>query len=229
MAVSVDELLTPLPADGSALREDFRYLAGLLGWTIPRRPSSGSYQIASTFGRWGSRLWNAYAIPGLRAQFGDFAAGDWATLLWRSKGTDRDGASFASAPVTFENRSNLFVDIGAVGAVKVSYNGNTYTSQGPPPGSTGTLAIWTGSGPYPQTVVTLQCDVVGTGGNVDAGALPGYPAALAFGPPGVYVATALSTPAAPNPICPMTAFEKSIPTSRAAVITAAELTTAVPC
>lgn len=201
MAVSIDEVLVPLPADGSVIRDDLIYLAGLIRLTIPVAPGNPGYQLVSMMGRWGTRLWNTYAIPALRAQFGDFAAGDWATFFWRGQGVDRNAATFASAPVTFENRSALFVDLSAVGACQISYNGNTYTSQGPPPGSTGTLAIWPGgSAPYPQTVVTMQCDVVGTAGNVPPLALPGYPAPLASGPPGVYIATAVSSPPGGNPI-----------------------------
>jgi hypothetical protein len=200
MAVSVDELLTPLPADGSAVREDLIYFAGLMNWTIPVTPGRGAYQFVNMLGRWGTRLWNTYAIPALRAQFGDTAAGDWLTLWARARGVDRNEATPASAPVTFENRSGLFVDASAVGAIKVSYGGSTYTTQGPAPGSSGTLAIWPGSGPYPQTVLLLQCDVAGTVGSVPANALPGYPTALAAGPPGVYVATSGSSPPAGNPV-----------------------------
>lgn len=199
MAVSIDELLTPLPADGSAVRDDLIYLAGLLGLTIPVVPSNPAYQIVSTLGRWGTRLWNKWAIPALRAQFGDTAAGDWLTLWARARGVDRNPATPASGPVIFENRSLVFVDISAVGAVQVSYNGNTYTSQGPAPGSTGTMGAAVGV-TYLQTTLILQCDVAGTKGNVPALALVGYPTALASGPPGVYVATAASSPPAGNPV-----------------------------
>ena len=201
MAVSIDDLVTPLPVDGSAIRDDLIYLASLLGLTIPVVPSNPLYQTASFMGRWGTKFWNRYAIPAIRAQFGDLAAGDWATLLWRGLGVDRNGATYASAPWTFENRSGLFVDASAVGAVQVSYGGQTYTSQGPPPGSTGTLAIWPGgTAPYPQTVLTMQCDALGTAGNIQPNTVPGYPTALASGPPGVYVATAASAPPAGNPV-----------------------------
>lgn len=199
MALSLDDLTTPLPADGSVLRDDLVYLFGLLGWPVAKTPGRGRYQLCSGLGRWGTRLWNGYAIPAIRGGFGDTAAGDWATLFWRGKGTDRGTATYASAPVTFENRSGIGVDISAPGAVQVAYNGQTFTSQGPPPGQTGFLALWPGSGPYPQAVVLLQCDVTGTKGNVPANGLAGYPTALASGPPGVYVATSGSTPPAGNP------------------------------
>lgn len=187
MAVSGDELVTPLPADGSAVRDDLIYLAGLLGWVIPVAPSNGAYQLASWLGRWFSTTWNSYAVPALRGQWGDFAAGDWNKLLWRGKGVDWNGATFASAPVVFENRVALFQDLTALGAVQVSFNGTTYVSQGPPPGSTGTIAIWTGSGPFPTTTLIMQATVVGTGSNALANVFPVYPLPLASGPAGVYV------------------------------------------
>ena len=188
MAVSIEDISTPLPPDGSAIRDDLIYLAGLLGWSVPITPGRGRYQFVSLLGRWGTRLWNGFAIPAIRAQFGDKAAGDWATLLWRSKGVDRNEASYASGVVTLENRSGVGIDLSAPGAVQITFGGQTYTSQGPPPGGSGFLPLWT-SGPYPQAALIFQCDVPGTVGSILSNTLPGYPTALASGPPGVYVAT----------------------------------------
>jgi hypothetical protein len=194
MAVSVDDLLTPFAADGSDVRNDLTTIAGYLGWTVSKTPGDPTYQLVDFMGRWGTKLWNSYAIPALRAQFGRYATGNWATLLWRSRGTDRNLATFASGPVMLENRDGSFHDVSAVGAVQLSYGGNTYTSQGPAPGFTGTMAAWAGgTANYATTTLIFQADVVGTSANVPANAFAGYPAAPASAPPAVYVGSGLYT------------------------------------
>lgn len=189
MAVSVDDILTPLAADGSEVREDLFTIAGYLRLYVPQSPSEPLYQAVDMFARWFTRQWNGRAVPALRAQFGRYASGDWATLHWRAKGVDRNLPTFASVAVPFENRSGIFHDLSAPGAVQITNpNGKTFTSQGPAPGSNGTLGIWPGgSSNYPTTKLIMQADEVGSGSNTQANSFAGYPAALASGPPGVYV------------------------------------------
>lgn len=188
MAVTIDDLVTPLASDGSEVRGDLIAIAGYLGLTIPQSPSEPGYQLVDMMGRWGTRLWNSRAIPAIRAQFGRFASGDWATLLWRSRGVDKNLATFGSVPVRLENRGGTFQDVSAPGAVQLAYNGKTYTSAGPAPGSTGTLGIWPGGATnYPTTILTMQADEVGSASNVPPNAFAGYPATPASAPPGVYV------------------------------------------
>ncbi len=199
MAVTIDDVLTPLPADGSAIRNDLIYLGPLLGLPISATPGDPTYQIADWLGRWFTWAWNKYGLPALAAQFGEKAVGDWLTLWARARGINRPLATFAGGPVTVENRSGVFVDVSAVGAMQIANAaGYTFTSQGPAPGSTGTMGAAAGT-TYLQTVLVFQADVAGTGSNTAAASLAGYPSAPADAPPGVYVATSSSTPAAPNP------------------------------
>jgi len=197
VAVSIDDLVTPLPSDGSAIRDDLLALAALLGLPRSQGPGDPLYQLASFMGRWGTKFWNRYAIQAIRAQFGALASGDWLTLWMRSKGIDRPLATFATGPVTLENRSLVFVDLSAVGAAQITVNGNTYTSQGPAPGNIGTMGAAVGA-TYLQTTLIFEATVEGTAANVPAATIPGFPTTLASGPPGVYVATSSSTPSAPN-------------------------------
>ena len=186
MAVSIYDLLTPL--DATEVTSDLIDIGAALGLQIQKLPGEPGYQLVSTVATWGTRLWNRYGIPALAAQFYNTATGQWLTLRARADGVDRFEETFAGGVVTLENRSSNFWDLSAIGAIKIENgNGFTFTSQGPPTGSTGTLAVWSGSGPYPQTTLTFTADQAGSASNTPSNSLAGYPTTPASAPPGVYV------------------------------------------
>ena len=201
MAISVTTYTQPLPTDGSGIRVPLLTLWGqLLGIPAPSSTSDPMFQVADWVGQWFTPIFNATILPLLQAAVSAELASGWAlTLFWRARGTERNGATFASGPVTVENRSNVYVDVSSPAAVQINNGtGYTFTSTGPAPGSTGTMAAAVGS-TYPQTQLLFVADTTGTNANTAALAIPGYPAQLASGPPGVYVATSISSPSAGNP------------------------------
>jgi len=197
MAVSIDDLTTPLvPAN---VRGDLTYFATVIGLTISTRPTDPTYQLIDWLAKWLCYFWNTFAIPALRSSFGSLAVGAWLTAWAMSKGVARPLATYATGPVTLENRSASFVDVSAVGAVSITNPaGYTFVSQGPAPGNTGTMIAASGT-TYAQTTLVFQAVQAGTASNTAANAIAGYPTTPASAPPGVYVATSSSTPAAGNP------------------------------
>lgn len=196
MAVDIDEQITPLTP--AAVRADLAYLATVIGLVISTRPTDPTYQLMAWIARWFCRLWNRYAIPALRGQFGATAAGVWLTAWAAARGVSRPLATFGSGDMTFENRSGVGVDISAPGAVSwTNAGGYTFVSQGPAPGSTGTVVAAIGT-TYAQTTLVMVATQTGSASNTAPGAAAGYPATPASAPAGIYVATGASSPPSPN-------------------------------
>jgi phage-related baseplate assembly protein len=185
MAIALSDLLSDLERE--AVLEDFIAVAQVLGLTTTAwQPGEPIYDLLDIFANQIATLWNDPIVRALRAVFLDDAEGAWLTLFARTfYNVQRGAATFATISVVLENRSALFHDVSAAGAVTVTNAaGKTFTSTGPASGSTGTLAPWPGSGAYPTTTLVFQADEAGSGSNT---AINTIAATSVSGPSNVFV------------------------------------------
>jgi hypothetical protein len=181
MAVSITTLLSPLDKQ-EVLGDLYDLLGVLFGQPLALNPGEPIPAALDTFVGWTvDQLWNPIVLPALQAQFGDFATGDYLTLLaqtlWRRPRIEQLQGTMS---VVLENRGSFSGSL-PICRVKNAV-GKTYTVAA----GSGTLPAYV-SGPFPTVTVTFIADEAGTGSNAQPGDISVYPTPLVAGPIGVYV------------------------------------------
>lgn len=178
MAIAVTDLIQDATREG--VLDVFYKLGNLVGLTTTAyQPGEPVPAVLDLLAQWIADKWNNPIAPALRSQFFDFASGDWLTLrAWTQYNRKRRLQTFATGPITVENRAGGFYTL-SPGDIRVKNGaGKTFTNT-----TGGNLAAWTGSGAYPKLTMTFQADEAGSGSNTAIGNIL---AALVLGPANVY-------------------------------------------
>lgn len=134
-------------------------LSTITAWQ-PGEPARGLFDVVS---RAFASVWNAQALPAIRARFWDSAPDDDALTVdvWTSTGTLRKSSTFASVRLVVVNQGGGVYTPIQPGQIRVR-NGNnkTFTNV-----DAGNLAAWSGSGPYPTVPLTFRADEPGSSSN----------------------------------------------------------------
>ncbi len=182
MAISIKDLVKDLSKE--ELYDDFVEIGDALGLPASLfeegEPAWGILQI---FAERLAELWNTWIARAMRAAFLDFAEGDWLTLKAAlDYETDRREDAFAAATLTVRNTGGGFYNPLGVGTVRIqNENGKTFRNV-----STGMLAAWVGSGPFPTCELDFEADEAGPGSNTSIGGIVTTPVSA---PSGVEVIT----------------------------------------
>jgi hypothetical protein len=189
MAAPLTDLLEDLTPKG--LLEDLLAVGKALGLsTTAFQPGEPIAAFADIFCGWLAPIWNAGALPALRALFLEYSSGDWLTLTaWVMYRVHRKRETFATGPaLTVENREGGFWTINPGDIRFANADGKTFTNI-----DGGTLASFTGVDgvdPYPTLDLVFEADEAGTASDTPPGGVPAYPNALEASPgDGVYLRT----------------------------------------
>ncbi|KYG11404.1 hypothetical protein BE21_57480 [Sorangium cellulosum] len=166
MALSIYDMLSDLTDEG--VLDDLKEIAKALGLTTTAWQSGEpALGLAAIFSRQIARIWNTYIVKALRAGFLDYATGDWLTLTALAVyGVRRRGKTFASLPVTLENRAGGLWVIQAGDIRLRNANGKTFRNV-----TEDTLAAWGGTGDYPEVTLTFEADEAGSASDTPIGAI----------------------------------------------------------
>jgi len=170
MAVSIKDLVKNLSRE--EVLEDILAVAKALGLTTTSwNPNGKAWAVVSILAGKISDYWNAYLVPAIRANFLDYAEGDWLTFAaWATYFTVRKEATFAGGTLVIENRGTDFFNF-VPGDLRVKIKdgatnkGKTFTSV-----TGGTLSPWAGGlAAYPTVEIQFKADEAGSGSNAAPG------------------------------------------------------------
>ncbi|MFS8068762.1 MAG: baseplate J/gp47 family protein, partial [Byssovorax sp.] len=184
MAVALSDLVKDLTRE--QVLEDLLAIATALGLsTTAWQPGEPVWVLLTTMAEQLSKLWNTVIVRAIRAGFLDYAEGGWLTLLaWTMYGVFRKDASFGTALITLENRGGGFYPI-AAGDVRIANDASkTFVNT-----TAGSLASWTGTGPYPTVALQFVADEAGAGSSTAIGGILAYPNEPPTAFAGVYART----------------------------------------
>jgi hypothetical protein len=182
MAIAITDLVKDLTRE--EVLEDLLTVAKTLGLsTTAWQPGEPVWVLLTTVADQLAKLWNSTIARAIRAGFLDYASGDWLTLLaWVVYGVFRKEATFATGPITIQNRGGGFYTL-IGGEIRVA-NGTGQTFRNV---TGGVLSPWTGgAAPYPTLTLTFQADEAGSASSTPIGGIAAYPAAPTTAPAGVF-------------------------------------------
>jgi phage-related baseplate assembly protein len=182
MAIAITDLVKDIERED--VLADMLTVAATLGLsTTSWVPGEPVWVLLTTIADQLAKLWNTVIVRANRAGFLDYASGDWLTLLaWTVYDVYRKEATFATGPITVQNRGGGFYNL-IGGEIRVANStGQTFKNV-----TGGTLSPWTGgAAPFPTLTLTFQADEAGSTSSTPIGGIQAYPNAPTTAPAGIY-------------------------------------------